>query len=198
MQHDEHLPANARAEIRERVIGILDSLRYLVRSKEVDTFDDLREAVDDMPYDETAAIDLSVQDCVTLIDIYAEDVGVEKIEVPADELATKIEEIAAQIVCHFAIDEARELVDGLENLCDEFGFDASDLRPENEYGMFAHAREDEPADDCVVYQYRNVESEEVHVNVWEYTFPGTDFKLYLNEEGEADEMTHSDRTSPPV
>lgn len=198
MSHVKNLSTAARAEIDERVIGILDNLRYRIRSKDVETFDDVRETVDETPYDDTAAIDLSVADCVALIEDYAEDVGVEKINVPAHELAMKIEEIAAQIACHFAIDQARELVDGLENLCDEFGFDASDLRPGNEFEMFSHASEDEPADDCVVYQYRNLESEEIHVNVWEYTFPGTEFKLYINEYGEADEMTHSDRTGHPM
>jgi hypothetical protein len=198
MPHVNHLSTAARAEVRERVIGILDNLRDRVRFKQVETFGDIRETVDDTPYDNTTAIDLSVVDCLALVEDYAEDVGVEKINVPADELTMKIEEVTAQVVCHFAIDQARRLVDGLDNFCDEFGFDASDLRPENEYGTFVHAGESQPAEDCVVYEYRNVESGEIHVNVWEYTFPGTDLKLYVNEYGEADEMSHLERTSPPM
>lgn len=181
MHHDHDLPTSARTAVKDQTLGILDNVRFLVRESKIRTFDDIREAIEDDPYDETAAVSVSVEDCVTLIECHAEDLGVERIDVHVRQLSQEIEATAAQIVCQLAVDEALELLEGLEELCDDHDFDASDLLPENQFAMFSHAGQEEPDDDCVVYKYRGIEGGEIDVDVWEYEFPGTDFKLYINQ-----------------
>ena len=174
------LPVASQDAVIRQTTRALGELRRLVREKSVRTFDDIRRAMAETPFDEDSASGVPVDQRLLMIEMSGDDACLAQIDVSFEELTQAIDETASQIIRRLAIDRARELVGGLERICSEFGFEATDLRSENELDPSPHTREEEPAENCVAYHYHHIGTGEPVAEIWEYTFPGTELSLYLN------------------
>ncbi len=68
---------------------------------------------------------------------------------------------------------------------DDHGLEFENIVSGNYHGMFRHYAERTEGDDCQVYEYRNLEHEGIHIDVWDYQKDGLEITF----------ETHPDKVS---
>ena len=184
------LPIIVKHSINARTECILEGIIYGIEHGAIKDIDGCNAFIDDTPGDDTAAIELGLDDRLTLVEWHAEDFGLE-FNGSLGDIRRTIEDYAAYLICSLAEGEVRSAVFELEMFLDENDFELEEIASNNVYAWARHYAEREE-DDAYVYEYRNVEGD-IHVDVWEYELmPGR--KVYLNRVLEADEVTGEERT----
>jgi len=164
----DHLPTAVPPKIKSAVEGILSDLSWGIEHKDFSTFSELRQFIDEHRSDDFATMGLSLDDRLALVEAVAEDWGIEKVEVPFDELRSWIEKKAAAAAASLATSQAQQHVDELKQLMKRHHLDFGDFRPANNYAWAVH-RSERQEGIAQVYEYRKVEGE-VNVDVWEVHF----------------------------
>ena len=188
------LPIEAKHAIKARAEGILDEMLFKIEHGEIQDIDDCNAFIDDTDNDDAAAMHLDLDDQLTLVELHAEDHGLE-ISGSIEDIRTKIETFAAYLVCTLAESEARTAVHNLETFLDENEFEFEEIASSNAYGWARHYAEREE-DGCQVYEYRNVEGE-IHVDVWEYVVTPR-VRVYLRRFLDAEDVTPEERVFDAV
>ena len=185
------LPRKVKNAIDARADLILEGVIYGIEHGKLEDIDDCDASIADTRLDSTAAVDLDLDDKVTLIELQADEYGLELVDGPLRDIGRRLEDLATTLICYLAEDDARSAVFGLDMFLDENGFEFEEIVLSNPYGWARHYAEREE-EDAYVYEYRNVEGE-IHVDVWEYELmPGRN--VYLKRFLKPDEITDEERT----
>ncbi len=158
--------------VTERLLD--DATDHLERQDIEDTHD-LYDMLGETPFDDTLAVDLSLDDRLSLAEQYADDYGFELGEVEIAHLRSRIETLAILVIHQLGLERAHEHLSALLTAMEEHGLSISQLRSNNPHGWARHyAERDEGS--FQVYQYRNLEGEKIHVDLYEYhAIPGQTF-----------------------
>jgi len=174
----DHLPTAVLPKIKSAVEGMLADLSWSIEHKNFSTFAELLNFIDEHRSDDTATMGLNLDDRLALVEAVAEDWGIEKLELPFDDLRSWIENQAAAAAASLATAQARQHVDELEKLMKQHHLEFADLRTANNYAWAVH-RSERQEGNAQVYEYRKVESE-VNVDVWEVHF-GDVWTVFLEQ-----------------
>ena len=116
---------------------------------------------------ECAAIGLSLEDRLDLVQEFGPDLDLDMGEVALHDLQGKLERLAVAVIHHLAEQRVAERLGELEDLMDEHGLEFENITESNNYGYFVHRAERYPAEGCTVMEYRGVEDPDQAVDVWE-------------------------------
>ena len=167
-----------RQAIESAVDSFIEQMMWKIREGEVSSIDQARDAVYECDWNECAAIGLSMEDEVDLIQQYGPDYDLDLGEVSVDDLRGKLESLAVAVIHYVAEAKVAELLEQLEEIMNDHDLDFQDIRNDNTYGYFAHRAERDPAQGCTVLEYRDVEDPGQAVDVWEVRLTGC-WKLYF-------------------
>lgn len=166
---------------------VQDRLRYDQQA----TIDECREAAEDWQVDECLILDLDLDDRLSLLEHYAADYGLELGTVALEDLRSRIETLTAMVVGSLGEERARDAFRHIEELLDEKDLPFDTLLADNPYELFRHFGErDEPP--WHVYEYRNLEGEEGHVDLYELTAAGVSF--YVRQQLERGTLSAAEET----
>jgi len=138
------------------------------------TVEECRAAAEDWYVDECLILDLDLDERLTLLEHYAADLGLELGPVTLDDLRGRIETLTARIVGTLGEERAREAMREIEALLDEKDLPLEAAQTENPYGMFRHYAERDESP-WHVYEYRNLEGEGLHYDLYELSVAGVSF-----------------------
>lgn len=170
--------------------SILENIKYQLAHQQISSFDELREAVFDHYIDETAIIDVGVADEIDLIEQYAKEYDIDLGEITSENLRVAIERTATLVVSYLAESGAAVAVDRFEKFMKEHQLDFDNLVDGNHHGWARHWGERPAGDNCWVYEYRNLEGEQIHIDVWEYR--DSVFKLVFETYLAADQVSSAE------
>ena len=166
---------------------VLDRLHFDSQA----TLEECREATQDWYVDECLILDLDLDERLTLLEHHAVDSGLELGVVTLEELRSRIETMTATVVGHLGAERACAAFQHIEDLLDEKDLPFDALIASNPYGYFRHyAERDE--DPWSVYEYRNLEGEGIHLDLYELTV--ADVSLYARQELEAGSLSEEEET----
>jgi len=74
---------------------------------------------------------------------------------------------------------------------DDEELDLGDIQSSNPYGCFRHHSESYPDTNVTVYHYRNIENEQLHVDLYEYSTTGSTF--YFEKQIDDEDVTEGER-----
>ncbi len=176
--------------------GMLEDAAYRLAQKEIASFEDMREVVYEYPADETAIINLTAEDEISLIQAYADDFGIALENIVPDNLRRIIEQTAALVAHMLAENEAMEAINKLKSFMERYGLGFENIVNGNNHGWARHRGERQEGEHCQVYEYRNLEHEQIHIDVWEYKAHGVEltFEVYLDPADVSDEENRWDST----
>lgn len=148
-----------------------------IDSGDVTTLDDLREAINDQPHDDTVGCYMATDDRLSALAIHGDEYGIEVTVTKPDDLRLWIEQQACALAHYLGEARAVEVVDELTEILNEHEIDLTDLDTRNPHESWRHYAERYLSSEVVIYEYRNLEGEGIHVDVHEITLPG-DVKVY--------------------
>lgn len=160
----------------EHVTGrFLDCAVETLERDDVDTVHDVYDALTEEMIDDSLSIGLDLDERLSLAEEYADDYGLELGEVTINDLRARIEILAVLVLHQLGLERAHQHLSVLENTMSDHGLTLSQLRSDNPHGWARHwAERDE--EHFQVYEYRNLEGEQIHVDLWEYLdLPGYHF-----------------------
>jgi hypothetical protein len=191
-----HLNHDIQQAVSDVATGMLEEVLYKLTEERTESFETCREAVLDSNVDETAIIGLSVDDEIDLIEQFADDFGLDLGSVTPDGLRNRIDGVATWIVRSLGEQEALEAIETLEKFMEEYELKFSNIVSGNNHGWARHFAERGEGDHCWVYEYRNLEGEEIHIDVWEYKQKGLEitFEKYVDAEDVTDQEKYFDAT----
>ena len=166
---DNNLSHGARraiATVRDRQ---LDDLLYRLESERdsISTCADCRETLCEWMHDASILIGLDLDERLRLVEHYADDLDLRLTSTAIGDLRGTIENLATSAVFFAGEAAALNAWQQVENLLDDLGLDLDALVIGNPYEYFRHYAERDH-DDWQVYEYRNLEGEGVHVDLFEY------------------------------
>lgn len=174
-----------RQAIESAADSFIEQMMWNFREGEVNSIDQAREAVYECDWNECAAIGLSMDDEVDLIQQFGPDYDLDLGEVSVDDLRGKLEGLTVAVIHYAAEQEVAEWIGELEEIIEDNDLEFETLTDSNRYGSFVHRAEREPAPNCTVYEYRCIEDPDQAVDVWEIRFDKYDnlyFEVDVSEE----------------
>jgi hypothetical protein len=195
-QNQNQLNHDVQKAVSDTASGMLEAVHYKLADEKVESFEKCREAVSDTSIDEAAIIGLSMEDEVDLIAQFADDFGFIIGDMKPDNLRNRIEGIATWIVCSLATQEVHEAINALENYMTEFDLEFSNIVTGNSHGWARHYAEREVGAHGWAYEYRNLEHEEIHIDVIDYKHKGLKitFEKYIDAADVTEEEKYFDAT----
>ena len=195
---EDHLNWETKRIIENTVSGMFVEVEYQLGRKQIDSFDDCFNLIDESYVDETAVIELSLEDELTLVELYADDMGISLDSIKAEDIRRFLETTSAMVVGYLAREKANQVVYDLKQFMEENDLDFENVASgnSNNHGWARHYAERMAGDDCNVYQYRNLEGEQIHIDVWEYQKDGLKvvFETQLSPEDVGEEENRWDAT----
>jgi hypothetical protein len=193
---ETHLNHDVREAVSDVAVGMLEEVIHKLTEEQTESFETCRETIYDTNVDETAIIGLSLEDEIDLIEQYADEFGFVIGEIAPDNLRYRIEGISTWIVRYLAEQEAMEAITALENYMTEHDLEFSNIVSGNSHGWARHYAERGEGDHGWVYEYRNLEGEEIHIDVWEYKHKGLEitFEKYIDKADVTEEEKYFDAT----
>ncbi len=156
-----------RQKINSAEAALFEQILWKIHEGEVDSIDKAREALYECDWNECAAIGLSLEDRLDMIQEFGPDLDLDMGEVALNDLQGKLESLAVAVIHHLAEQRVAERLGELEDLMDEHGLEFENITEANNYGYFVHRAERYPAEGCTVMEYRGVEDPDQAVDVWE-------------------------------
>lgn len=145
----------------------------------VQTIDSCRETLQDWTEDETLAIDLTLEDQLSLLEEHGPDHDLTLEPVDWDTLRIRIESLSASLIAMEGERRALEVFDEVADLLDDFDLPCTALLSANPYGCFRHYAERDEAP-WHVYEYRNIEGEGIHIDLYEQDLYG--IRIYVRHQ----------------
>lgn len=164
----------------------LELVQYRLRSGELHTIDDCREALHELSTDECLILDLDLDERLTLAENFAAEYGLELGEITLEDVRARIEAMAATIAGHLGAERANDAFQAIEDFLEEKDLAFEALMADNPYELYRHYAE---RDEGVwhVYEYRNLEENGTHVDIFEYTI--AEISFYVRQEVDHDHMS---------
>jgi hypothetical protein len=159
--------------------SFFEQILWKIKEGEVANYDQLREAIHECDWNECAAIGLSLQEELELVQIYGPDFDLELGEVTLENLQGRIEQLAVAVIHYLAEQEVAERLGQIEDLIEEHGLEFDEVSDCNRLLYFTHQAERRPTDSCTVYEYRSKQGRGQAVDVWEVRFEGG-YRLYFH------------------
>ncbi len=185
------LSAEAEEAVATACARQLELVQDRLRFDKQATIEECREAAEDWYVDECLILDLDLDHRLTLLDHYAQDYDLELGAVTIGELRSRIETMTAMVVGYLGEERARDAFREIEELLDEKDLPVEDLLADNPYELFRHyAERDEPP--WSVYEYRNIEGEGIHIDLYEMTVAGVNF--YVRQQLEHGSLSAEEET----
>lgn len=166
---------------------VQDRLRFDKRA----SLEECREAAQDWYVDECLILDLDLDDRLTLLDHYAQDYDLELGSVTIEELRSRIETMTAMVVGYLGEERARDAFREIEELLDDKDLPFESLLADNPYELFRHYAERDESP-WMVFEYRNLEGEGIHVDLYELTVAGVNF--YVRQQLEDGRLSAEEET----
>lgn len=142
--------------------------------EELDSFDAARDTVREWAVDECRLAGIALDEQLELLQLHAADYDLQLGACDFETLRGHITGLTALVVGYLAQDRALQAVEVVLDLLAELdlGFDA--VVADNDYDCFRHYAERDHGD-WWVYEYRNLEDEGVHVDLFVYKAAGITF-----------------------
>ncbi len=185
------LSAEAEEAVGTACARQLELVQDRLRLDQKATLEECREAAEDWYVDECLIVDLDLDDRLTLLDHYAQDYSLELGAVTIEELRSRIETMTAMVVGYLGDERARDAFREIEELLDDKDLPFEDLLADNPYELFRHYAEREESP-WSVYEYRNLEGEGIHVDLYEMTVAGVSF--YVRQKLERGSLSAEEET----
>ncbi len=189
------LSSEVEDAVQEALDRQLELLKHHLDHQVVSTIANCRETVQEWEVDESLVADISMEERIRLLEDYGDEYGLELGDVTLESLSDRIDHLATLIVSFIAEARALEVVQAIEDLLDEHGLDISAVKGSDSYGYFRHYAERE---ECPwhVYEYRNLEGEGIHVDLYEYIVEGHHLyvEIFLEKGSLSDEEENWDAT----
>ncbi len=156
-----------RQKIDSAETALFEQILWKIKEREVTDMDEAREALYECDWNECAAIGLSLDDSLDLVQQFGPDFDLDLGEVSLGDLRGKLEGLAVAVIHYLAEQRVAERLDEIEALMDEHGLEFENITEDNGYGYFVHRAERYPAEGCTVFEYRGVEDPGQAIDVWE-------------------------------
>ncbi len=147
--------------VEQVIIGRLEDEQELTRQEAMD-------AIADCEGSDCAAIDLNLDQQLTVVEWCADDYGYDDMRLPLDSLRSQIESYATLFLQLLAESRTYGIFEELFDFMEEYDLEPDHMRESNSLGWLPHQAEREEGSSCTVYEYRNVEEPGNHIDVWEY------------------------------
>lgn len=179
---DHHTPEINHA-IQNTKEFMLEDVEHHLAQHEISSSEEANEIIQSYQIDETAVISLSIDEKIDLIELYADDYDLELSHVKPDNIRGILESISAHIIYLISESKAMEEVKNLFDFMEKNDLTVDNIVPSNQYWWARHYWEREEGDHCQVYEYRNIEEEQIHVDVYEYKRGGMSvtFDVFIND-----------------
>ncbi len=175
-------------EQRQRIDGAAESffeqILWKIREGEVSSMEQVREAVHECDWNECAAIGLSLEDELDLVQVFGPDYDLDLGEVSLDNLQGRLEQLAVAVINYRAEEQVAEKLEEIQNLMEEHGLDFDQIAGANRLENFAHRTERYPEEGWTVFEYKDVEAPGKSVDVWEVRLDGDEYLYFHVEPGE--------------
>lgn len=185
-----NLPRNIVHAISTQADAILEVVLWRIENDEISDISGCFRTIDDTHLDDTAAIDLDLDDQLTVLEHYGDDYGFDPGNLSFNDLRSRIEGFAAVVICSLAEEEVRVKIEVLEDFMNRYGFDFGNVATENGLRWFRHYAERSERNDCQIYEYRNIDG--VHVDLWELSLT-SEHKLYFHRHRDGVDLTPEER-----
>ena len=150
----------------------LETALERIESGEVRTLDDLRGAINDQPHDDTVGCYMATEDRLSALAIHGDDYGIEVNVTRPGDLRFWIEQQACALAHYLGESRAVEVVDELAEILDDHEIELIDLDTRNPHESWRHYAEKSLSEKITVHEYRNLEGEGIHVDVYEIRLSG--------------------------
>jgi len=147
------------------------------------------EIIEESDSIETAAIGLTLDQQLEIIEEAADDCGYGDLTFSLDSLRTELESYAVMFIHLLAESRTYGIFGDLFDFMEEHGLEPEDMTNTNNFGWLAQASEREEGP-CTIYEYRNVEDPGNHVDIWEYRLTDDEsvyFEVWRKESGAGSE-----------
>ncbi len=171
--HDiEEAIVHATDNIIEQVFWYLADEQELYRDRAM-------EVISECDGNDTAAIDLSMEQQLEVIEEGADEHGFGDLTFSLDSLRSELESYSVLFIHLLAESRTYGIFEELFDFMDEHDLEPEQMRDANNFGWLPHEAEREEHN-CTIYEYRNVEeplpfvqghTTGHHVDVWEYRLP---------------------------
>jgi hypothetical protein len=194
LEHSSGLNFEQQRAINELKDTFIGDLLYKISNREIHSCDDLREALTDCYVDETAVMDLSITDQIDLIEQYGDEYELHFEGVTPDTIRFRIAVLSTFVVGCLAENETLKSIQNLEDFMIDYELEFKNIVYGNAHGWARHWDERMEGDHCQVYEYRNLEHEQIHIDVWEYRRDGWEltFETHLSPKEVSYEENHFD------
>lgn len=164
---DRYLGFEIEKAIDNATAAILEIVLWpLTEGQEIDRASTL-EAVTDQMGSDTDAIGLDLEQKLTVIEEYGDDLGDDELTFTLDTLRSKLESLAVYAINAAARGLASEELESFFEFLEDYELDNAKISTSDTFGHFPHSAEREVGP-CVVHEYRDVEDLGNHVDVWHY------------------------------
>ncbi|MEM9556105.1 MAG: hypothetical protein AAGC60_17745 [Acidobacteriota bacterium] len=145
------------------------------------SIDQAREFLDSYHDDGTSIVELKTDEKLDLIYEWADDLGLTPTIADWGQITKLIDDTASFCLHSSAAHDAHSVLNDLEDLLDDKGLTVSAVRTGNPFACFRHFGE--RSEECwYVFEYRNLDGEGVHVDLYQYAgHLGSDIELYVEE-----------------
>jgi hypothetical protein len=194
-QNQNQLNHDVQQAVTDTASGMLEEIHHQLAEEKAD-FEKCREVISDIHIDDASIIGISMSDEIDLIEEFADEFGFIIGDVKPDQLRNRIDGIATWIVHYLAQQAAMEAVDALEAYMAEFDLEVANIVLGNSHGWARHFSESEVGEHGWSYNYRNLEHEEIHIDVIKYNNLGLEitFEKYVDAADVTDEEKYFDAT----
>lgn len=146
---------------------ILDFLNVF-KSKNLETLAEWQEEIYDNYIDDSCLYELDMYERIHLVTNFG-DTYTDRINCAINDLETTINEISVYIFRQLSEELASTILHDLKEFMDEYDLDTSNIVEDNNHSWAIHYGEtDIGKAKGNIYHYRNLESEQIHVDVYEY------------------------------
>ncbi len=140
-QTENQLSFAAKTAVENVVASMLEDARYKLVDEKTASFEACRAAISDAYVDETAIIDLSMEEEIGLIEQFADEFGFVIGDVTPNNLRDRIDGIAIWIVRYLAERQVMEAIQALEEFMEAHELEFSHIVSDNNHGRARHYAE---------------------------------------------------------
>ncbi len=158
---------NIEAAIDDRVSSIIEQVLWYLSEEQELYRQRAMEIIGDCDGDETAAIGLTLDQKLEIVEEGADECGYGDLAFTLDNLRTELECYAVMFIHLLAEGRTYGIFEELFDFMDEYDLEPEQMRDSNNFGWLPHVAELEGGS-CTIYEYRNVEEPGNHIDVWEF------------------------------
>lgn len=156
------------AAIDSSVSDLVEQVLWYLSEEQALYRDRVMEIISDCDAIETAAIGLTLDQQLEVVEEGADEHGFGDLTFNLETLRSELESYAVLFIHMFAESRSYGIFEDLFDFMDENELEPEQMRESNNFGWHPHVAERDEGSSCTVYEYRDVEEQGNHVDVWEY------------------------------